>query len=69
MRHFIEPTRGYCPYLGRTHTIYIEYAELLLAGGQPLKKQKVGYDCDSRDECQREYKKACPIVKDEENNG
>ena len=62
MRHFKEPARGYCPYLERDHTIFIESAEILLAGGQPSKERRLGYSCEFRGECEKEYKKPCPIA-------
>ena len=62
MRHFKEPARGYCPYLERDHTIFIEYAEILLAGGQSPQERRLGYNCEFRDDCDREYKKPCPIA-------
>ena len=59
MRHFKEPARGYCPYLRRDHTIIIEYAELLLAGGQPRGEKTVGFSCDYLEKCGQEN--ACPV--------
>ena len=62
MRHFKEPARGYCPYLKRDHTIMIEYAEILLAGGQPPRKKEVDSSCDYSDECRHDNE--CPIFEE-----
>jgi hypothetical protein len=63
VRHFKEPARGYCPYLKRDHTIIIEYAEILLAGGQPPGEKTVGFSCDYSEKCGR--KTTCPVNEDE----
>ena len=62
MKQYKEPMSGYCPYLGKNHTAYIKYEEILRSGGQPPGRKIVGYDCDSHAKCTKEYKKPCPLV-------
>ena len=61
VRHFKEPARGYCPYLKRDHTISIEYAEILLAGGQPAGRKQVENHCENIEECRKEFGQKCPL--------
>ena len=61
MGHYKESVRGYCPYLDGNHTILIEYAEILLAGGQPPGRKLIENLCENIEECRKEFGQKCPL--------
>jgi hypothetical protein len=55
-KNFDYPHAAYCPYLENKHMIFVNYAEIPIAGKSSPEYKKMGYSCNQSENCPQSFR-------------